>query len=76
MKINVKGYEFEIDDKFLKEYEETMYERLEDNIECYVCTMFENPDFEEVLQKHSFIDVYSEIIVTARDEVRLYKGEI
>ena len=49
MKINVKVYEFEIDYKFLDEFHNLMYEHLEDNIECYICTAFRKPNLDEAI---------------------------
>ena len=76
MQINVKGFEFEIDDKFLKEYEETMYEKLEDNIECYACTIFRLQNIDEVFEKVPFYKIYHNVIFSAFQEMQLYKGEI
>ena len=76
MKINVKGYEFEIDDKFLQEYEDTMREHLADNIEFYIRTTFRQSDLNEVFATVPFYKIYNEVIFAAFEEIQMYRGEI
>lgn len=76
MKINIKGHELEIDDKFLNDYEETLCERLENNVERYIRTAFHQPDIEVAFATIPFYKLYYAILSAAYEELDLYKGEI